>query len=149
MNKFIPLKKISLLLNKSIQSEIGWLFVGEKEATFGHIQKNKPVILKKYNSGISLNHRADVPSQRRIRLLREAKLAFHLRIFKGMNEFFNRFEDVQRIFIGGSNRIEKFVKNNIKDSKFVQKITFIAVSGEKGREGFQNFFKEIKKILSK
>ena len=66
-----------------------------------------------------------------------------------MNEFFNRFEDVQRIFIGGSNRIEKFVKNNIKDSKFVQKITFIAVSGEKGREGFQDFFKGIKKILSK
>ena len=73
MDKFIPIKKISLLLNKSIPSEIGWLFVGEREATFGHIQKNKPVILKKYTSGISLNQRADVLSQRRIRLLRETK----------------------------------------------------------------------------
>ncbi len=149
MNKFILSKKFSLLLKKSIQSEIGWLFVDEREATFGHIQQNKPVILKKYTYGINLNHRADVPLQKKTRLLKEANMAFHLRIFKVMNEFFNRFEVVKRIFIGGSNPIEKFVKYRIVGSKFGEKITFIAVSGEKGRAGIQNFFKEIKKILSK
>ncbi|MHA1932441.1 MAG: hypothetical protein ACW96X_07870, partial [Promethearchaeota archaeon] len=131
--------------------KIGWLFVGRRKATLGYIRQHKFIILREFSLGNSVNH---IPgrdsSQIKVRLLKEAEMAFHRRISEVMNETFLEFKDLQRIFVGGSASIEeKIVKNDIIDYRLEGKITFIEVSSDEEGEGIQEFFGEVRKILSK
>jgi len=131
------LSKMSKLIQPgNLKKKYGWLFVGKREATFGYVQQIKPVVLKKITFPRS--------QRQNERLIEEAEIVFHRRICEIMNEFFLLFEDLQRIFVGGSGPIEETI-----DSRLEGKITFIAVSSDKGREGIQEFFTEIRKLLSK
>jgi peptide subunit release factor 1 (eRF1) len=122
----------------------------KKEATLGYIRQNEFEVLKEITSIINLNHIPGDRSQIKIFLMKEAEMAFHRRICEIMNETFLEFEGLKRIFVGGSEPIEeKIVKNDILDNRLEGEITFISVSSDKGREGIEEFFTEIRKILIK
>jgi peptide subunit release factor 1 (eRF1) len=125
-----------MLIPKAIY---GLITVEKTEIKVGILYGEGIKVLKEFTSGISEKHRAMRHSQRRfLRIIKDGKQQFYRRISENVNELYLLMEDLQGIFIGGTDDSkEEFLNEMSLNSYLREKILGVIDIKHKGKEGIK------------